>query len=117
MGLQQLPGRSERRQGNPIPEEFALLLHLDFAVDYHIRAGHGLYRILRQISQVRGCLRNETAPVFCMMPPTLGAGFQQSLSGENERKTPFAIMEKRSGNCVTKAKEGHLQWNTVWKRI
>ena len=32
--------------------------------------------------------------------PRVRRGVQWSLSGEYERKTPFAIMEMRSGNCV-----------------
>ena len=44
--------------------------------------------------------------LFLSTPPHAERGVQKSLSGEEGEKTPFAIMEMRSGNCITKAKGG-----------
>ena len=41
----------------------------------------------------------------------------KNLSDEYERKTPFAKMEMRSGNCMTKAKGGHLQWRMTTRGV
>ena len=36
-------------------------------------------------------------------------GIRGNLSGEYERKTPFAILEMRSGNGITKSKRPYLR--------
>ena len=49
------------------------------------------------------------AVAFFCIPKTPGyAGeFRKSFSGEYAIKTPFAILEVRSGNCIKEAKGGH----------
>jgi len=60
---------------------------------------------------------------FVYRKPHARRGVQESLSGEYERKTPFAIMKMRSGNCTTRSKRrtsamandnkslAHTRWN------
>ena len=54
-------------------------------------------------------MRRTLRIFFAPGNPRARRGGQGSLSGAYDRKTPFAIMELQSGNCITKNKRPHLR--------
>ena len=48
--------------------------------------------------------------VFIKQNHWLGQWFKKAYGDEEERKTPFVIIDVRSANCTKIAKGGHSKW-------